>query len=373
MSGLRAGVVGLGWAGRQHMIGYTACEDAELVAICGLEDDRAEQLASEFGGPDTFGSLDDVIAKADLDVVSIATPTAMHAPMAIRALDAGVHVLSEKPIAETAASAAAMVAAAERNDRVLDVSYNHRRRGVVKALGDAIADGLLGDVYYAKAGWLRRRGIPGLGSWFTRKESAGGGPFMDLGVHMIDIVLHLLGEPSVGSVSASTYAEFGPRGLGGMHGSVRTNASPGRYDVEDLATAFCRFGSGATMIIEASWAQWVSHDLCFVDLYGTDAGAHLEWGSPVSGDRGQLTIRTDVKGHAAEINPAIPPSGGHTACVEDFVQTVRSGDWSDAHGRLSLSRAALIDAAYASAEQRREVAVSLCVDPDSRIGPSQST
>jgi len=111
--------------------------------------------------------------------------------------------------------------------------------------------------------------------------------------------------------------------------------------------------------LEASWAQWVPHELCFVDLYGTEAGAHLEWGSPTSGDHGQLTIMTDLKGHAAEIVPAIGPSGGHIACVDEFVQTVRSGAWSGAHGRLSLSRAALIEAAYASAEQRREVALPL--------------
>jgi predicted dehydrogenase len=351
---LRAGVVGFGWAGRQHMIGYSACADAELVAICGLEPDLGDDLADEFGVPDQYRSLDDLLAKAELDVVSIATPTAMHAPMAVRALDAGVHVLSEKPIAETAARAAEMVAAAERNDRVLDVSYNHRRRGVVTALKEAIDDGLLGHVYYAKAGWLRRRGIPGLGTWFTRKDSAGGGPFMDIGVHMADIVMHLLGEPGVVTVTASTYAEFGPRGLGGSaRGAMAPTSSP--YEVEDLATAFCRMDTGATVILEASWAQWVPHELCFVDLYGTEAGAHLEWGSPTSGDRGLLTIRTDVKGHAAEITPAIPTSGGHTACIADFVQIVRSGDWSGAHGGLSLSRAALIDAAYESAEQRREV------------------
>ena len=357
MNGLRAGVVGLGWAGRQHMIGYTACDGAELVAICGLEDDLAAGRAAEFGGPDTFSSLDDLLANAELDVLSIATPTALHAPMTIQALDAGVHVLSEKPIAETAARAAEMVDAAERNNRVLDVSYNHRRRGVVKALRDAIADGVIGDIYYAKAGWLRRRGIPGLGSWFTRKESAGGGPFMDLGVHMADIVLHLLGEPAICTVTASTYAAFGPRGLGGSHGSAPPEASL-QYEVEDLATAFCRTDTGVTVALEASWAQWVPHELCFVDLYGTEAGAHLEWGSPTSGERGQLTIMTDVEGHGAEITPAIPPSGGHIACVDDFLQTVLSGEWTGAHGRLSLSRAALIEAAYASAEQRREVALS---------------
>lgn len=354
---LRAGVVGFGWAGRQHMKGYAKLEDVDLVAICGMEDDAGAELAAKHQVPDTFGGLTDMLGAAELDVVSIATPTALHAPMAVEALDAGVHVLSEKPIAQTAAKAAEMVRAAEANDRVLEVSYNHRRRGVVTALKEAIDDKMLGEVYYAKAGWLRRSGIPGLGTWFTRKDSAGGGPFMDIGVHMLDMALHLLGEPEVATVSSSTYAEFGPRGLGGSRGYRGVALDhPSTYEVEDLATAFCRLSSGATLVLEASWAQWVPHDLCFVDLYGSEAGAHLEWG-PGSGPDGIVSIRTDIQGRPAEITPHIPPSGGHDACVAEYCGLVRSGEWAGAHGQLSLTRAALIDAAYASADQHREVVV----------------
>lgn len=349
---LRAGVVGLGWAGQQHMKGYAACADTDLVAICGFEDDVASTLGERFDVGQTYRSIDDLLTNAELDVVSIATPTALHAPMAIRALDAGVHVLSEKPIAESAERAREMVAAAERNGRVLDVSFNHRRRGVVAALKAALDEGLLGDVYYAKVGWVRRRGIPGLGSWFTRKATAGGGPFMDIGVHMADIALHLLGEPSITTVTASAYAEFGPRGMGSWTPNVGPAAE---YDVEDLATTFCRLGTGATLILEASWAQWVAHDLSFVDLYGTEAGAHLEWGSPATGDAGRLVVMTEVKGHPAEITPEIRPSGGHDACIDDFVRLVRADGSTSAHGELLVRRAELIDAAYTSAADQREV------------------
>ena len=147
-------------------------------------------------------------------MVSIATPTALHAPIAIAALEAGLHVLSEKPMAENSEVGRTMVEAARRNDRVLDVSFNHRRRGDVQALRKIIDAGLLGHIYYAKAGWLRREGIPGLGSWFTRVATSGGGPLMDIGVHMLDMALHLLGEPTVTAATAATYAEFGPRGQG---------------------------------------------------------------------------------------------------------------------------------------------------------------
>ena len=352
---LRAGVIGLGWAGQQHMQGYLEAANAELVAICGQEGDVAARLAGQFGVEQTYREVSDLLRDAQLDVVSIATPTSLHAPMAIAALDAGVHVLSEKPIAENATTAAMMVAAARRNDRVLEVSYNHRRRGVVTALKQAIDDGMLGKIYYAKAGWVRRQGIPGLGTWFTRKDSAGGGPFMDIGVHMVDMALHLLGEPGVSAVSANTYAEFGPRGLGGSTGYRGTSAGTTDYEVEDLATAFCRLDDGGTLVVEASWAQWVPHDLCFVDLYGSEAGAHLQWGSPTSGDGGELVIMTDVQGRPAEIRPQIPANGGHSACVAEFCDLVLSGDRQGVDGSLSLTRAGLIDAAYASAAQQREV------------------
>ena len=370
MANLRAGVVGLGWAGQQHMLGYDTVDGVDLVAICGMEDDVAATLKTTYAhaggdngvgagtGIDSFRDLGEMIRASELDVVSIATPTALHAPLAVQALDAGVHVLSEKPIAETAARAAEMVEASKRNGRVLEVSYNHRRRGVVTALKEAIEDNLLGEIYYAKAGWIRRQGIPGLGGWFTRKASAGGGPFMDIGVHMLDMALHLLGEPTATTVSASTYAEFGPRGLGGS-GDYRTVSDASRVDfeVEDLATAFCRLSSGATLVLEASWAQWVPHDLCFVDLYGGLAGAHLEFNGAASGPNGMLTILTDTLGRPTEISPKIPASRGHTGCVEDFVEIVASGSWDGAHGQRSLSRAQVIDAAYASADQHGEISI----------------
>lgn len=352
---LRAGVIGLGWAGRQHMLGYQLAPHAELVAICGMEDDVAQQLKAEFDVEHTFSSVDELLAGADLDVVSIATPTSLHAPMAVRALDAGVHVLSEKPIAESAAKAAEMVAAARRNDRVLEVSYNHRRRGIVTALKQAIDDDVLGDIYYAKASWLRRSGIPGLGTWFTRKDTAGGGPFMDIGVHMADMAMHLLGEPGISTVTASTWAEFGPRGLGGSAGYRGSAPGPQPYEVEDCASAFCRLDTGGTLILEASWAQWVPHDIRSLDLYGSRAGAHLEWGPPTSDDAGTLVITTDVAGRPAEIRPRIPANGRHPRVVEEFCDLVASGDWAGADGSLSLTRARLIDAAYASAEAGREV------------------
>ena len=123
-----------------------------------------------------FADWKDLVAAGCVDVLSIATPTTLHGPIAVAALDAGIHVLSEKPMAENAEVGQTMVDAARRSSRVLEVSFNHRRRGDVQALKKIIDAGVLGDIYYAKAGWLRREGIPGMGSWFTRQAEVRGWP-----------------------------------------------------------------------------------------------------------------------------------------------------------------------------------------------------
>lgn len=354
---LRAGVVGLGWAGQQHMAAYAELPDVQLVAIAGMEIDQLQRLGQQY---DTgqYASWQDLLAGAELDVVSIATPTSLHAPIAVAALEAGIHVLSEKPIAENASAARTMVAAAKANDRVLEVSFNHRRRGDVAALKSVLDAQLLGRIYYAKAGWVRRQGIPGLDSWFTRAELAGGGPLMDIGVHMLDMALYLLGEPAVTAVTAATYAEFGPRGKGGATSALagKTTAGGGSFDVEDLSTAFLRLADGVTLLLETSWAQWIESDSCYLTLSGTDGGARLEWGGG-PGSSSSLKIWTEVAGIPAELEPSVPAHGGHRACVQDFLAEVRSGD-QRYRGDEALARAVVVDACYASARTRREVDLS---------------
>jgi predicted dehydrogenase len=354
---LRAGVIGLGWAGRQHMAAYADLDGVELVALAGMEPQLLHTLGDTYAVEQRFADWQQLLAEAELDVISVATPTVLHAPITVAALNAGLHVLSEKPIAESADVAQTMVQAARDNDRVLEVSFNHRRRGDVQACKQMIDSGALGEIYYAKAGWLRRAGIPGLGSWFTRSATAGGGPLMDIGVHMLDMALHLLGEPAVRTASASTYAKFGPRGLGGAPAgaTAKTGVTDGTFDVEDLASAFLRLDGGGTLLLESSWAQWIPHDLCYVSLYGTEGGASLEWGGDAADSYHTVRGWTQVNGVAAELQPAIPADGGHRQCVVDFLAEVASGEFGRFRGEEALNRALVVDACYASAAQSREV------------------
>ncbi|WP_409339693.1 Gfo/Idh/MocA family protein [Pseudarthrobacter oxydans] len=354
---LRVGVVGIGWAGQQHLKAYHALDGVSIVSLAGMEQELRDSLQAEYAIPNAFADWKDMLDHGGLDAVSVAVPTFLHAPITIAALERGIHVLSEKPIARNAVEGQAMVDAARRAGRVLDVAFNHRRRGDIQALKGVIDAGGLGRPYYAKASWLRRSGIPTLGSWFTNPELAGGGPLADIGVHALDYALHLLGEPKVVAVSAATHSELGPQGRGG--GSAYSAlASSHAFDVEDLASAFLRLEGGGTLVIEASWATYrETDDLLDFTIYGTDGGAELKVQGAPFPPVGQLRVFTDKDGESADYVPPVLPGRAHDAVVEDFVTAVRGGEavWGGHDGSLALYRAQIIDACYQSALEQREV------------------
>lgn len=352
---IRAGVVGIGWAGQQHMAAYAARPDVDLVAIAGKEDDVRARLAETYGIGDTYADWEKMIARGDLDVVSVAVPTFLHAPISVAALRAGAHVLCEKPIARTGDEGQSMVDAAREAGRILEITFNHRRRGDIEAIRAAVDDGTIGRPYHARAMWLRRSGIPALGSWFTNAEMSGGGPLVDLGVHVLDWTLHLMGEPRVTAVSAVTHSELGPRGLGGS-GGVK-HGTGHAYEVEDLATALLRLEGGGSIVLETSWASHRSTpDEFGIALYGTEGGADL---SVVDyAPSGDLTIFTGDGEERLDTPVRAPAGRGHAAVVETFLDHVADPrTWAEHDGTVGLSRARLVDACYASAAAGREVAL----------------
>jgi predicted dehydrogenase len=287
--------------------------------------------------------------------VSIAVPNALHAPVTIAALQAGKHVLVEKPLARTAAEGQAMLDAAQAAGKILMISFNHRQRTDVQWLHEYVEAGGLGRIYYAKAYWMRRKGIPGLGSWFVNKEQAGGGPLIDLGVHILDIAMFLIGEPKPLAVSANTYAEFGPRGLKGWEAKKSTGQSV-NYEVEDLATAFIRLEGGATLLLEASWATHSSAgDDYGVVLYGTEGGAELSVKNYAHGQT--IRLFTDVNGLPHQSTPEVRPGGGHVQVVERFVSAILDGTPAIPGAAEGLRRAKVIDAIYQSATDGHEVRI----------------
>jgi predicted dehydrogenase len=357
---LRVGVVGLGWAGQQHLAAYNAHPDTEIVALAGLEDGPRAKLARKYAIGHAVADWKDLFDGPALDAVSVCVPTFLHAPVAIAALKHGCHVLSEKPIALNGREADRMVRAARRADRVLDVAFNHRQRGDIQKLKGLIDDGRLGHPYYSKAWWLRRTGIPTVGSWFTRAELAGGGPLVDIGVHVLDWSLFLLGDPEVVAVSASTYDLLATNGFGAGSSSGyagKSGASDGdapHFDVEDLASVFMRLADGGTLLVEASWAAHRRDgDEFGITLYGTDGGAELIVDDYAP--RGDLQLFGDDGGAAVSTKVPVKPGRAHKAVVEQFVDKVRAGDFGRHDGSGAAALARVVDACYLSAAEQREI------------------
>lgn len=352
---LRVGLVGAGNIAEAHLKAYQLIPGVEVVALADPADERRQLVGELYHIPDLTRDYQQIIERDDIDLISVCTPNHMHAPVTIAALEHGKHVLCEKPLARSTAEGEQMIEAALRNGRVLRVAFNHRERGDVQTLKRYITGGGLGRIYHAKATWMRRSGIPGIGGWFTNREMAGGGPLIDLGVHVLDMALYLLDEPDVISVSAATYSELGPRGRGGSRPG-QTLIGAGGYEVEDLATAFLRLANGATLLIEASWAVYgKAGDDFGVTLYGTEGGAQIDVKN--YGSENTLQIFTDTAGVPSEIMPRVTRGEGHAAVVRQFVETVRSGNWANSHGREGLRRTQIIDACYRSALEGREISL----------------
>jgi predicted dehydrogenase len=353
---LRIGVIGCG-AGIFHLEGYAEEPRAKVVAIAGLDTDRCESLSHQFDVPRVYRDYQDLLAQDDIDAVSVAVPNILHLPVALAAFEAGKHVLIEKPLSRNAEEGVRMVEAAKEHDRLLGISFQRRTRHDVKLLHDAVANGEFGRIYYSKAWWMRRSGIPGLGSWFTSKEAAGGGPLIDLGVHVLDMILYILGNPKVTSVSANTYAEIGPTGRGGWVGRARQQMSDDQtYEVEDLATAFLRLEDGGTLLLEASWAAFTEMGDDFgVQLYGSEKGARIFSKNYALTDT--LDIYEGFGDTTMDAKPRLVARQGHAEIIRGFVDAILEGTPLTPDGYEGLDRVRLIDAIYRSAELGREIVI----------------
>ena len=352
---LRVGVVGLGYAGTTHLTSFHAIDGVEVVALAGKEADRLASLGATYELRHLFSDWHDLVALPELDIVSIATPNALHHPIAVAALAAGKHVFCEKPLALDTAQALEMVQAAKTHNRVLEVAFNHRRRADVQWARDYLETVGIGRIYHARASWKRRAGIPGLHSWFTNKAMAGGGALIDLGPHVLDSLLFLLGEPRVVAVSAVTHGELGRAGYGAMDRQEQMASGASAFEVEDLASALLRLDDGSSVAFEISWAgHTVDDEDIAIELLGVEGGVRIFVPRYASDDT--LRIYRDVAGAPATIVPEVHvPGGEHPLVIAEFVDAIRGGDWDAHRGDFALHRTAVLDACYRSAAEGREV------------------
>ncbi|MFC4076995.1 Gfo/Idh/MocA family protein [Salinithrix halophila] len=269
------GIIGAGGISEAHLQAAALEPRVRVKAIADLDKKLAQGRGAPYGVKAFYTDYRDMLADETIDAVILCLPNFLHKEAAFAALDADKHVLCEKPLAMNSREAKEMADKAQRAGRLLMPAQNNRFHGDTLLLKRLVEEGKLGALYHAKTGWVRRSGIPGWGSWFTSREKAGGGPLIDVGVHMLDLTLWLMGFPRPVSVFGQTYDRFGPRKKG--LSSWGTPNLEGSYDVEDLAVAMIRFENGASLSLDASWASHIREERTFVDLYGEDGGASLDF------------------------------------------------------------------------------------------------
>jgi predicted dehydrogenase len=334
---MKVGIVGAG-IGSVHARGYLKCPDVEVKALCHLDIERRQRFFDEYGVKEAYEDFDRMLADKEIEAISICVPNDLHAPMTIAALNAGKHVLCEKPISTNASDAKKMVEAGKKSGKIFMMAFNNRFRGDSQMLKKCIENGDLGEIYYAKTGWVRRKGTPGMGTWFTQKERSGGGPLIDLGVHMLDLTLWLMGNPKPVYVLGSTYAKFGPA-MAKQQGKT--------YDVEDLATAMVKLENGATIALEASWHSHVERERSYNQFIGTKGGAEFD----------PLRIYTDINGQSADIQLQYRNQNGHEAEIVHFVECIRENKTPISQGIHGLHVQYILDALYESSRTGKGVEI----------------
>jgi predicted dehydrogenase len=345
---LKVGIIGAGGIARHaHIPGWKNLpEEVELIAICDIIAERAEKAAENNDIPYSYSSAEEMLAHDELDIVSVCVHNSAHRDCTIAALESGCNVLCEKPIAMSAAQAEQMIAAAEKSDRILMVGQNQRFASESQAARQFIEDGLLGEVYYGETTTLRRRGIPGWGVFHIKKYS-GGGPLIDIGVHGLDLVLWLMGNPEPIAVSGVTYQKFGKR-----RDVVATWGGEwdrDEFDVEDMAVGFVRLENGATIVLRMSWAANVEDDLSSMRVLGTEGGL----GNP------PFRLYRELSGRLVDTSPKWLPEveQSHFEEMKHFAAVVRDEETLIVQPWQSLQVQRILDALYESADTGREIRI----------------
>ena len=327
-----------------HIPGYQALKTAKVLAVSDPVEATQQIARDKFGVESTYSDYKEMLERDDIHAVSITTPNFLHMQAAIDALNAGKHVLCEKPLAMNAKEGAKMVEAAKKNDRKLMCGYNHRFRPEIQTLKKFAEDGALGSMYFARVQALRRRGIPSWGL-FVSKEKNGGGPLIDIGVHMLDATLHVLGFPKPIAVSGKTYQMFGKKSdVMGLMGQWDYK----NFTVEDFAVAQVRFENGMILSLESSFcANIAEQEIMNFQILGDKGGCTL---SP-------LQMHTEQNMTLLDIQPAFLPQNvqSHFAQIASFVDSVLNDTPVYTPGEEALQVTRIIDAIYESSEKGREV------------------
>lgn len=275
MGKLRIGIIGCGGiANVKHLPALSAFKDeVEIVAFCDIEKDRAEKAAQEYGVSDAKVYVDykELLEDKSIDVVHVLTPNVSHCPITCDALEAGKHVLCEKPMAITYEEGKKMLETSKRTGKKLTIGYQNRFRKDTRQMYEMVRNGELGEVYFAKAHGVRRRGVPTWGV-FPDKSKQGGGPLIDIGTHPLDMTLWIMDNYRPVSVMGQSFQKLKDHPEGNMFGPW----DPDTFETEDSAFGMIRMENGAVIYLEAAWAiNMINCKDAMVTMCGTLGGSEM--------------------------------------------------------------------------------------------------
>ena len=349
MRKLRVGIIGTGSIAKvAHLPNYKKIEDVELAACADIDLKAAKAVSKEFKIPHFYKDYNEMIEKESLDAVSVCTPNVVHKDPTLAALKAGVHVLTEKPMAGNLSGAKQMYEASKKYKRILIVGYQTRFRIDLNSLKDLAQAGELGEVYYSRALALRKWGVPVRPTFIDRKLS-GGGPLLDIGCYAVDMVMYVLGFPAPKTAYAVTYDKICKDPVMARKEGWGGHWKAQNFTVEDSAFGFVKFRNGMTMLLETNWASFSPADVFNLILLGTRGGAQL---TPLELYKDILKKRVVIKPHDEIKQPDL-----YEQRIFKFVESVRKGKPQFCPAIEGVKVQAILDAVGRSAELEKEVEV----------------
>lgn len=352
MKKIRVGIIGTGGISRQHLQAYQKLEHVEIIAACDINEEKVNAYAKRHNIEHVFTDYHEMLKLNELDAVSVTTWNNQHAPISIAAMRAGKDVLCEKPLAMNEEEAAKMLKVSKETNRLLMVGFVMRFDPKSTYVKEQIEKGELGSIYYAKAGYLRKWGNPG--GWFCDKKRSAGGPVIDLGVHIIDLIRYVVGNPNPVSVTASTFKHLGlkpeMKGITKYCSSDYDSKNP-YCDVEDGAVALIKFDNGLTLCLDTSWVLNIKEDHNYIDLCGDKAGLSILPQLEIYGEENQYYVNKQplVNKASGEFDNIFNKEIAH------FIECVQTGSPCINTAADGVMIMKIIDAIYKSADTGKEI------------------
>lgn len=362
MKKIKIAIIGCGFAaggaGRVnqiHMPSLSKMEDVELAAFCDLIEDRAVEAARQYGakGAKVYTNYRELLNDGTIDVVHVCTPNRSHCEITVAALEAGKHVMCEKPMATSYIDALKMVGTAKKMGKKLTIGFQYRFTPQCLYLNKVCRRGDLGEIYFAKGHATRRRAVPTWGV-FLNEEEQGGGSLIDLGAHALDMTLWMMNNYKPKSVMGSTFKKFGQQTeIGNFFGDW----DPAKFTVEDSAFAFIKMEDGATVYLETSWSLNILDAMeAKTTLCGTKAGADMKNGVRINkADMNKLVVTTAMTSDSVDVfdTAPAPPPGEYAARV--WIDCIKNGTDPFVLPEQALVVTQILEAVYESARTGKAI------------------